>query len=170
MNHGSDIFSFIASSDHPRFRQSAYPSSCRTPANFRILFPFHEYHITKAATMTGLIHFYTGDGKGENDRRARLAIRAAGRACASSSPVHEDGRLVRARSPQAADDLIAVRTYGRPGFVRGNPDPEDVRNRPRGFRGGRRRGAFGSISTGGPRRSASGGVFGLSTPGTFCGS
>ncbi len=84
--------------------------------------------------MTGLIHVYTGDGKGKTTAALGLAIRAAGagmRVLFARFMKTEDSSELEAL--RRLDDLIAVRTYGRPGFVRGNPDPEDVRIAREGF-------------------------------------
>ena len=78
--------------------------------------------------MKGCIQVYTGDGKGKTTAALGLALRAAGaglRVCIimfmKGAESSENTILKRLA------DLITVRQYGRPGFVEGIPEDEDIR-------------------------------------------
>jgi len=84
--------------------------------------------------MTGHVQVYTGDGKGKTTAALGLAIRAAGAGM----------RVFLARFLKTGDsseltalerfaDLVTVRSYGRAGFIRGEPAPEDRERARNGF-------------------------------------
>ncbi len=84
--------------------------------------------------MNGLVHVYTGNGKGKTTAALGLAIRAAGagmRVLFARFMKTEDSSELMALA--RLEDLIIVRTYGRPGFITGGPDPEDMRIARAGF-------------------------------------
>ncbi len=84
--------------------------------------------------MNGLVHVYTGDGKGKTTAAIGLAIRAAGAGMrVLFVRFMKTGESSELPALARFEDLITVRTFGRPGFIRGVPDPEDIRIAREGF-------------------------------------
>lgn len=76
----------------------------------------------------GYVHVYTGDGKGKTTAAIGLAIRAAGAGLnvlfaqfIKGAPYSETRALTR------FDDRVTVKQFGRGRFIKGKPDPEDVK-------------------------------------------
>jgi cob(I)alamin adenosyltransferase len=87
----------------------------------------------------GLVQVYTGEGKGKTTAALGLALRACGsglKVClvqfAKGRPSGELAALAR------FSDLVTVRRYGREGFIRGEPNPEDRELARSGWREARR--------------------------------
>ena len=77
--------------------------------------------------MKGYVQVYTGNGKGKTTAALGLALRAAGAGLKvfigqflKAGPSSESEALKR------LSDRITLEHFGRPGFVRGTPSPEDV--------------------------------------------
>ena len=84
--------------------------------------------------MTGYVQVYTGDGKGKTTAALGLAIRATG----AGMRVFLARFLKTGNSSELAAldrfaDLVTVRSYGRAGFIRGEPAPEDIERARNGF-------------------------------------
>jgi cob(I)alamin adenosyltransferase len=84
--------------------------------------------------MTGCVQVYTGDGKGKTTAALGLALRAAG----AGMRVFLVRFLKTGNSSELAAlerfaDLVTVRSYGRAGFIRGEPAPEDIERARNGF-------------------------------------
>lgn len=83
----------------------------------------------------GLIHVYTGNGKGKTTAALGLAMRAAGHGLRVSMIQFMKGRINYGELETAK--LIPnfeIKQVGRPDFVsRENPDPEDIRLAQEGF-------------------------------------
>lgn len=84
--------------------------------------------------MTGYVQVYTGDGKGKTTAALGLALRAAG----AGIKVFLARFLKTGDSSELAAldrfaDLVTVRSYGRAGFIRGEPGPEDIERARAGF-------------------------------------
>jgi cob(I)alamin adenosyltransferase len=80
-----------------------------------------------AAWDRAYVQVYTGEGKGKTTAALGLALRAAGAGLrvfiaqfAKGTDASELASLAR------FSDLVAVRQYGRPGFIRGTPSEEHV--------------------------------------------
>jgi cob(I)alamin adenosyltransferase len=86
----------------------------------------------------GYVHVYTGDGKGKTTAALGLALRAAGAGLrvffAQFAKATEASELAGLRR---LADLVTVRQYGRPGFIRGTPEPADIVSAREGLRDAR---------------------------------
>jgi len=84
----------------------------------------------------GFIQVYTGNGKGKTTAALGLALRAAGHGFATYFGQFLKGqRYGELRSVRRLSPLIAIRQFGRRGFVHVTEDPsdEDVRRARRGL-------------------------------------
>lgn len=76
----------------------------------------------------GMVHVYTGDGKGKTTAAIGLAVRAAGRGLKVVMIQFMKGQVTYGELLPLKKLGIEVRQFGRPDFVNpGNPDPLDVR-------------------------------------------
>ena len=89
--------------------------------------------------MKGYIHVYTGEGKGKTTAALGLALRASGAGLTVffgqfiKKGNFSEIKVLKNRFPE-----ITVRQYGRGGFIKGEPSPEDIRAAKRGLSGLRR--------------------------------
>jgi len=84
----------------------------------------------------GYLQVYTGNGKGKTTAALGLALRAAGHGQATFIGQFLKGqRYGELRSVRRLTPLVAIRQFGRRGFVHvtRNPDDEDVRRARRGL-------------------------------------
>ena len=84
----------------------------------------------------GYLQVYTGNGKGKTTAALGLALRAAGHGQATFIGQFLKGqRYGELRSVRRLSPLVAIRQFGRRGFVHvtRNPDDEDVRRARRGL-------------------------------------
>ncbi len=82
----------------------------------------------------GYVQVYTGDGKGKTTAALGLAIRAAGAGKRIFIAQFLKGmRCSEHESLARFSDLIRVELYGRAGFIRGAPGPEDAAAARRGL-------------------------------------
>ncbi len=86
------------------------------------------------STHRGFVHVYTGDGKGKTTAALGLALRAAGAGMRVWFAQFAKGTKT---SEQAAvrhlGNLVTMKRYGRPRFIRGTPAAADVAMAARGF-------------------------------------
>ena len=84
--------------------------------------------------MTGCVQVYTGDGKGKTTAALGLAIRAAGAGMrVFLARFLKPAVSSELRALERFADLVTVRSYGRAGFIRGEPGPEDIARAREGF-------------------------------------
>lgn len=84
--------------------------------------------------MTGFVHVYTGDGKGKTTAALGLALRAAGAGMrVFIARFLKTGDSSELAALERFGDLVTVRSYGRAGFIRGEPAPEDIEQARNGF-------------------------------------
>ena len=82
----------------------------------------------------GYVQVYTGGGKGKTTAALGLALRAAGAGLKVyigqfiKQGCYSEIRALKRRFPE-----IALRQYGHGGFIRGKPQPEDIRCARRGL-------------------------------------
>jgi cob(I)alamin adenosyltransferase len=82
---------------------------------------------SEVSTMRGYVHVYTGDGKGKTTAALGLALRAAGAGLkVFIGQFIKMGAYSEIKALQRFEDVIRVEQFGRGGFVRGNPAPEDI--------------------------------------------
>jgi cob(I)alamin adenosyltransferase len=76
----------------------------------------------------GLIHVYTGDGKGKTTSALGLALRASGHGMRVHIIQFMKGRIDYGEIKACKDNpSITIEQFGRPQFVdRDNPEPEDI--------------------------------------------
>ncbi len=81
-----------------------------------------------AKLKRGCVQVYTGDGKGKTTAALGLALRAAGAGLrvfiAQFMKSRDCGEL---HAFEKLSDQIAIKQYGREGFIHGEPDEEDIR-------------------------------------------
>jgi cob(I)alamin adenosyltransferase len=88
----------------------------------------------RARLKRGYLQVYTGDGKGKTTAALGLAVRAAG----AGLRVYVGQFLKAARSSEHRalarfPDLVTVRRFGTPGFVRGHPTKAQLLSARRGL-------------------------------------
>lgn len=84
--------------------------------------------------MTGYVHVYTGDGKGKTTAALGLALRATGAGMrVFLARFLKPGESSEIAALERFADLVTVRSYGRHGFIRGEPAPEDIEQARNGF-------------------------------------
>jgi cob(I)alamin adenosyltransferase len=95
------------------------------------------FFITRAGErsgMTGYVQVYTGDGKGKTTAALGLALRAAGAGIkVFLARFLKTGDSSELAALERFADLVTVRSYGRAGFIRGEPGPEDIERARAGF-------------------------------------
>ena len=75
----------------------------------------------------GCVQVYTGDGKGKTTAALGLALRAAGAGLHVFIAQFIKGiHSSELDALQRYSDLITIRQYGRGGFIRKEPEPEDI--------------------------------------------
>jgi cob(I)alamin adenosyltransferase len=78
--------------------------------------------------MIGYVQVYTGDGKGKTTAALGLALRAAGAGLkVFIGQFLKSGETSEIKALKRLSDRITVEHYGRPHFVRGVPEAEDIR-------------------------------------------
>ena len=76
----------------------------------------------------GCVQVYTGDGKGKTTAAFGLALRAAGAGLRVFIAQFMKGRdCGELHTFEKLSDQIAIKQYGREGFIHGEPDEEDIR-------------------------------------------
>lgn len=77
--------------------------------------------------MTGLVHVYTGEGKGKTTAALGLILRASGAGLrVYLGQFIKKGETSEIRTLAARFPNVTVEQYGRGGFIRGEPTPEDI--------------------------------------------
>jgi cob(I)alamin adenosyltransferase len=77
--------------------------------------------------MIGYVQVYTGDGKGKTTAALGLALRAAGAGLkVFIGQFLKAGPSSEIKALNRLSDWITLEHFGRPGFVRGRPSPEDI--------------------------------------------
>jgi cob(I)alamin adenosyltransferase len=92
--------------------------------------------------MTGLVHVYTGDGKGKTTAALGMALRAAGHGMRTYigqfMKGREYGELAASRllgNDDAGRPLLTIEQYGKPSFLRAEEvGDEDIRQAQEGLR------------------------------------
>ncbi len=84
--------------------------------------------------MKGYIHVYTGEGKGKTTAALGLALRASGAGLkVFFGQFIKKGNFSEIKILETRFPEITVKQYGRGGFIKAQPSPEDVRAAERGL-------------------------------------
>ncbi len=82
----------------------------------------------------GLVHVYTGNGKGKTTAALGLAMRAAGHGFKPYMVQFMKGKINYGELETAKKIPMVIKQFGRPDFVsKEKPDPEDIRLAREGF-------------------------------------
>ena len=78
--------------------------------------------------MKGYVQVYTGNGKGKTTAAIGLSIRALGAGWrVFIAQFLKSGEYSEHRALARFSEQLTIKTYGRNAFVRGEPEPEDIR-------------------------------------------
>ncbi len=100
-----------------------------------VLFPLDTRHLTlDTCDMKGFVQVYTGNGKGKNTAALGLIVRASGaglRVYIGQFIKSSDYSEIKTMSDRFPE--VTVEQYGRVGFIKGKPTPEDIESARQGL-------------------------------------